>query len=150
MHAATAPTVLVHPESRLVAPGVQVVFRCVLNNTEQPHWVVNNYIALSPNQKSFLLSKGYMIDEITDGSVTTLQVKVTATGDKNNSDVFCSSIRSDISSKRARLLIINGVLYNLLLRYCNGANSGQFNRKSLHVCIRKLHDVKTVRLLVDP
>ena len=97
---------------RLVAPGAQVVFRCVLNNTVtvDPHWVVNNHIALSANQKNFLLS-GYLIDEITYGSVTTLSVKVNTTSDKNSTEMFCSSIVSDTRSNRARLLIVNGVLY---------------------------------------
>ena len=84
-------------------------FKCKLNNTEEPHWVVNDYIALSDFQKSSLSSEGFMIADSMEGSVATLTIRVNATNDKNNTNLFCSSF-SGVSSDRVVLWIIDGKL----------------------------------------
>ena len=106
-----AANILVHPESRLVAAGVEVSFICKIDNGDQPHWVINNYTVLNDHQKGEISAQHFAISEELEDTITTLTLRVNATTEKNSTEVFCSSSYTTRSGT-ALLLIING---NLLL-----------------------------------
>lgn len=92
-----------------MAIGVEVAFHCNINNSDEPHWVVNNQAALYPYQRDRLATQGFFFEERHEGGVTMLTVKVNVTVDKNETRLYCISLPwPGISSHNATLLIIAG------------------------------------------
>ena len=101
--------ILVHPESRLAAAGVEVVFVCKVSNGVEPHWVINNHTVLLQRQRSTVAAQGFVLTEWQEDNITILNIRVNATTDKNGTEMFCSASYSTHSST-ATLLIINGII----------------------------------------
>jgi hypothetical protein len=88
---------------------VEVTFHCKINNSIEPHWVVNNQAANYAYQRDLLAAQGFFFEERHEGGVAMLTVKVNATADKNETQLHCISLPwPGISSRNATLLIILG------------------------------------------
>lgn len=108
---------MLHPESRLVAVGVEATFHCKIADSLEPYWVVNNDPGLEPSQVTWLSNRGFFIaDKRVEGGLAMLSLKVNGTADKNGTVVFCSSVQS-IRSNPADLLIITGISLAVVILY---------------------------------
>ena len=106
-----AAEILLHPKSRLVAIGVEVVFNCKINNSVDPHWIVNNQAAYSAYQKDRLAAQGFIFEQWEEEGVAVLTVKVNTTANKNETQLLCFSLPwPGIRSNTATLLTITGKL----------------------------------------
>lgn len=115
-HLDGAAEILLHPKSRLAGIGVEVAFHCRINNSIEPYWVVNNQAAYSTYQRDHLAAQGFFFEKRHEGDVTLLTVKVNATADKNETQVYCISLPwPGITSHNATLLIIAGIIVIKLL-----------------------------------
>ena len=99
--------IIEHPESKLVALGVDVIFECKIFNGEEPHWVVNNEEILLPSHIEQAKREGFLITSSANNMVTTLILRTNATADKNGTEAYCTSLRPQ-RSNTAVLLIIAG------------------------------------------
>ena len=101
-----AAQVLVHPSSKLVPSGAEVIFQCkIITTGVQPHWIINNYEALLPDHLAYLRNQGFFVSSRVEGSTTILTLRVIGTTDKNGTEVYCTSSQR---SNTALLLIIEG------------------------------------------
>ena len=88
---------------------LEVAFHCKINNNNEPYWVVNNQAAYSTHQRDHLAAQGFSFEERYEGSIAVLTVKVNATADKNETELYCISLPwLGITSHNATLLIIAG------------------------------------------
>ena len=99
--------VIEHPKSKLVAPGVEVMFKCKISGGAEPHWVVNNEPILLHSHIIQAISEGFFVTSSTKNMVTTLTLRTNATADKNGTEAYCTSLQS-LRSNTAVLLIIAG------------------------------------------
>lgn len=99
--------IVLHPLPRLAAIGVSVSFNCKINNSHEPHWVINGDHAKNGHQKERTKSLGFNISEESEGTVVILTLTVNATAEKNGTQIFCLSVPNTQSST-ALLMIISG------------------------------------------
>ena len=95
-----------HPKSKLVAVGVEVTFHCQLVDRLHSYWVVGD----TPGIQAYLdrlQNRGFFIGRSSQNGITTLSLRVTATMDKNRTEIFCSST-DGVRTDKAVLLVIQG------------------------------------------
>lgn len=101
-------TFLIHPKSRLVPDGVQVNFTCKIEGGRQPYWNVGIKKLATPQTRQLLRSQGYVVTEEVHGNAETLTLTVNVTADKNNTELYCSSLFTHSNS--AYLYVISGTI----------------------------------------
>ena len=104
--------VIKHPKSKLVALGVEVVFECKIFDGAEPHWVVNNGAILLPSHIERARREGFFTTSSTTNMVTTLTLRMNATADKNETEAYCTSLRSPRSNTAVLLIIAGNTHYN--------------------------------------
>ena len=108
IHYSALDEVRQHPKSKLVAVGVEVTFHCQLADHLNPYWVVDD----TPGTQAYLnrlQNRGFSIGNSSQNGTTTLSLRVTATIDKNGTEIFCSSV-DQIMTDKAVLLVIQGTI----------------------------------------
>lgn len=88
--------------------GAEVTFSCKIQNGSNPHWAINHSSLTFDGVVEAYRKKGFLIEEQVDGDITTLSLTVNATGDRNGTEVYCSSRNTHTDS--AFLFIISGKL----------------------------------------
>lgn len=116
--------ILVHPESRLAATGAEVLFICKIDYAVEAHWVINRtHHMLEPHQRKQFAAQGFVVEEQMAGTITILTLRVNATTDKNDTEVYCLSSHAT-RSNTALLLVISGkmMLMNDIAMYLHFNN----------------------------
>lgn len=86
--------------------GVEIVFTCKISDGLNPHWAIGNKSLAFNDTEAAYRQRGFHIEKQPDGNVTTLTLTVNATGDKNGTEVYCSS--RNTHSHSAFLFIVSG------------------------------------------
>lgn len=101
--------VLVHPDSRLVPPGIEFTLTCQIRTTHYTYWIVNGTEANSNYHHELLLKSGFSMErDNSQNGVTTLILRVNSSFSHiNNTRAFCTSVVVD--SMTATIQILTGI-----------------------------------------
>ena len=94
-----------------MAAGVEVTFHCQLAGRLNPYWVVDNVPGTQEYYLNRLRNMGFFIGRSSNNGITTLSLRVTATMDKNGTEIFCSSV-DGVRTDKAVLFVIQGKSLN--------------------------------------